>query len=218
MTRLIKCAARSSSKVIPAAISLLVLLGLQSTPATGEQDMIDFGDQATSECRLIGLQAPAPAGWFTVPISDLPDGMAGCQMMRTDRDDNLVGLIRLSASDTGARAPGEESRNRQVAIELEVLAAMGIKPRDRLWSRDDVPVSGPESSGFSSAQAVGLSAVIEETGLAQELHFLTFHGPSTQYALLLITPPPSTEPDIHQRNVGDFGRVIQGLKRASTND
>jgi hypothetical protein len=200
-----------------AAVLLVVLFSSPSARGS-DQDMTDFSEQATAICELIGLEASPPAGWFSVPMVDLPAGMSGCQMMRTDEDDAPVGIIRLSASDTGARSPGEESRNRQLAIELEVLAAMGIQARDRLWLRQDVPVTGERDAGFSKAQAVGLSAVIEGSGLPQEVHILAFHGPSTQYALLLITPSQETEPAIHSRNVADFAKLIQSLKVTSTDD
>ena len=191
-------------------------LMVATPPCLSEEDeyIVPFQDQTTPVCELIGLRATPPDGWFAVAMQDLPDGMAGCQLVRTDEDEALVGIIRMSASDTGGRPPGEDSRNRQVVIELEVLAAMGIQPRELIWRRDDVPLTGDKSAGFSSAQAVGLSATIDESGLDQELHFLTFHGPTTQYVLVLVTPPPETEPDIHRRNLSDFGGLIRGLEAA----
>ncbi len=201
-----------------ACFFLGVSFGASSLAQGVDEEGSDFSHQTTPTCELIGLMATPPTGWFSVPMVDLPAGMSGCQMIRTAQDETPVGIIRLSASDTGEHSPGENSRNRLVAIEMEVLAAMGIQPREPLWSREDVPLTDVHGVGFSNGQAVGLSAVIEGSGLPQEVHILAFHGPSTQYALLLITPPSANEPEIHSRNVSDFGKLIQGLQAVSIDD
>lgn len=193
---------------------LLPALALLANASMAEDEVIDLSERTTPTCELIGLVARPPEGWFSVPMEDTPPGLAGCQMMRTGENEELVGIIRLSSGDTGGRAPGEESHNRQIAIEIEILKAMGIRLHvaEPLWSRHDVPISDLRDAGFSeTGQAIGLAAEIEGSGLPQEVHFLTFHGPATQYALVLITPPRETEPEIYRRNIDDFARVIQTL-------
>ena len=196
-------------------IGVLLILACATGVVKADEVAADFSNRVTAYCELIGLRADVPDDWFSVPVEGMPPGMVGCQMMRTDETEALVGIIRLSSGETGELAPGAESRNRQLAIELAVLDAMGIETGDPLWSRNQVPLGGLGSAGFSDAQVVGLGATVRESGLPQEIHILAFHAPSTQYTLLLITPPKATEPQIYSRNLRDFGVLLQGLTRVS---
>lgn len=194
-------------------IGVLLVLASATGPVKAAEVAADFSDRATAYCELSGLRADVPDDWFSVPVEGMPPGMVGCQMMRTDETEALVGILRLSSGETGELAPGAESRNRQLAIELAVLEAMGIEPGDPLWSRDQVPLGGLGSAEFSNAQAVGLAATVRESGLPQEIHILVFHAPSTQYTLLLITPTKAAEPRVYSRNLRDFGILLQGLTK-----
>lgn len=185
----------------------LLLAGILPGLATAE-DTVDFSDQIAPTCELIGLVATPPEGWFSVSVQEMPTGMAGCQMMRVNEAEELVGVMRLRSSETGEIPPGDESRDELLASELRVLEAMGLQVGEPIWSRNDVPISG---LAFAGAQALGLAAVIEESGLPQEIHVLAFRGPFTQYALLLITPHRDAESEIYERNVADFGRLFQTL-------
>ena len=204
--------ARSAGRVVVTAC--LFLFALLPLKGVAEDEVIDFADQIVPFCSVLGLLAIPPSGWFAMYMEGLPEQLAGCQMMRTGPNEELVGIIRLSGSQVKDGKPGTDSRQRHVRFEIEVLRNMGIvlDQEEPLWSREDVPLTGIESAGFSdTAQAVGYRAVIVETRTPQEVHVLTFHGASMQYALVLITPPRFMEPDIHQRNTSDFGRVLGTL-------
>ncbi|TVQ37869.1 MAG: hypothetical protein EA370_06270 [Wenzhouxiangella sp.] len=197
----------------------IVVIGLWLMPLKGhaEDEFIDFADQLVPVCNVLGLLATPPADWFAVPMEGLPEQLAGCQMMRTGPTEELVGIIRVSGSRVRDGTPGTDSRQRHTLFEIEVLRNMGIvlDLEEPLWSRDSVPLADFGAAGFSDvAQAIGYRAVIVDTRTPQEVHLLTFHGPSTQYALVLITAPRFMEAEIYQRNTTDFGRVLGTLDAA----
>ncbi len=194
--------------IMAAALSMMPLNGYP------DEEIVDFSDQLVPVCNVLGLLAAPPADWFAVPMEGLPEQLAGCQMMRTGPAEELVGIIRVSASQVLDGTPGTDSRQRHILFEIEVLRNMGIvlDLEEPLWSRDSVPLADVGAAGFSdAAQALGYRAVIVDTRTPQEVHLLTFHGPSTQYALVLITPPRFMEEEIYQRNTTDFGRVLGTL-------
>lgn len=202
-------------------IAAFVIAGLFVMPAQAEDDILDFAGDTVPVCEVIDLLASPPEDWFAVPMEGLPSGLAGCQMMRTGPDEELVGILRVSGHRLREGEPGDQSRQRQLQFEVEVLGAMGIvlDIEQPLFSRDNVPLGGSRATGFSeAAQAIGFRALVLETEAPQEVHMLSFHGPDSQYALVLITPPRFVDQDIHQRNTADFARLLGSLDSVSALD
>jgi hypothetical protein len=196
--------------LIPALLAFSIAgAPFAASGVTGEDDeSVDFSDLATPTCEVEDLVALPPVGWISVPIEGLPEGMAGCQMMRLDGAQQLLGIARLRSTAAGENAPGEESFGQIVATEMVILEQMGYRVGDPLWSRQDVPIRG---AGFSNARAVGLPATIEQSTIPQEVHLLVFQSATVQYLVTLLTPAKDAEPAIYERNTADFGILIRTL-------
>src|SRR5210317_1825118 len=100
-------------KLRTAASILLVLTCLAGRAITAqdgaaEEDVVDFTEQITSTCELIGLIGLPPEGWFNVPIQSDRESLAGCQMMRTGDQDELLGILRLLSKVVPAETPEDE--------------------------------------------------------------------------------------------------------------
>ena len=189
--------------------SFVLSLTIPLQTAAQEEDVVDFSDKITSHCDVIGLHVPPPPDWFTMPIEETPEGIAGCMMMLADDEDLLLGILRVmsvSRSVDGFAGPDFES-----ILGLEIVSAteMGYQPEDLLWKRDSVPVAG---EGFETAQALGLSASVEGNPVGQEIHFLTFQNTLTQYVVTLLTPSKVDGPEYYQRNTEDFGTLIRSFQ------
>jgi hypothetical protein len=193
------------------ALVLLVLSAVAVAPTVAQrEEIIDFTDQISSSCELIGLIALPPPGWFNVPIESPLESLVGCQMMRTNENEELVGILRLLSTEVAVETPEETWFAELMGLEIAWLEEMGITLGATLWRRDDVPVAGP---GFDSGRAIGLEAVIDGNEVPQEVHFLGFGGPTLKYLLTLSTPARSVADGVYyDRNTADFGALIRSLQ------
>jgi hypothetical protein len=204
--------ARRISKFI-AYVACIVLT--TNLPAMSEEaEYEDFSDVVTQRCEVIGLIATPPDGWFNIPMQAMPDQLRGCQMLHVDGDDTLLGIIRLVSVLPGPGLSSDDVRDQLVSLEMSIWTEMGFQVGGPIWVRDEVPLRG---DGFDGASAIGLSAIIAESGLPQEIHVLTFrHEPTTtQYVLSLITPRAEEDADAHRGNLEGFAAVMGGLVRPS---
>jgi len=197
-----------TARVFPA---LVVMLAAQLTLGAGVDAYADFSDQVVPVCRVSGLNAYPPEGWFAVPVESGSAELQGCQMLRVrDGDAALVGMVRvlsLEWSDSDDAPPWE---NVLVSIEHEAVAGMGYSMGEVIWVRDSVPVQG---QGFANGRAVGFAASIEGNPLPQQAHFLLFDQGTTKYVVTLLTPGPEVDDGSdYQRNTTDFGAVIRSVK------
>jgi hypothetical protein len=203
------------TKLRTAACTLLALTCLVSRAITAqdeaaEQDVVDFTKQITPTCELIGLIGLPPEGWFNVPIQSDRESLAGCQMMRTGEQDELLGILRLLSKVVPAETPEDEWLPDFLGLEVAWLGQMGYAVGEPLWKRDDVPMAGTD---WGSGKAIGLSATIEGNTTPQEIHFLTFGSPTTKYLITLATPAESVEDGVfYKRNTADFGTLIRTLQ------
>jgi hypothetical protein len=180
------------------------------TLAQGEKDYVDFSDRITPTCELIGLVGIPPEGWFNVPIDSVGENLQGCQMMRTDEQEELVGILRLLSRDFPENTPEETWFTELLGLEVTWLEEMGITLGEPLWRRDDVPMTG---TGWEKAKAIGLSASGENSDITQEVHFLAFGGPTTKYLFSLATPAQAVDEGVYyKRNTDDFGVLIRTLQ------
>ncbi len=177
---------------------------------TAHTQVVDFSGQTMPTCEIAGLAVAPPGGWFSVPFEDPPEGHLGCQMMRTNEREELVGIIRVRSVMAPAREFTDEGHARYIGNEALALEQMGYTLADEpLWVRDDVPVKG---AGFREGRAVGVAAHIAGNDVPQEAHFLVFRTDSTKYLFTLLTPAQAHDETLHRRNTADFGLVIRTLK------
>ena len=193
----------------PTPIRLLVLCCLAALPATAsEEEHADFSDQMTPSCELIGLTGYPPEGWFTVPMKIPAPDLAGCQMMRTGDDDELLGILRLISVVVPEGTLEDKWLAGLLDLESQWLEEMGITLGEALFKRDDVPISG--LGDFKNGTGLGLEATIESNDTPQEVHFLGFNSPTIQYLLTLSTPARDVAEGVYyKRNTDDFGVLIQ---------
>ena len=192
----------------PFPTAALLALTATGTPAAANEDVIDFSDQITPICEVQGLLARPPAGWLNVPIESGEQQIAGCQMMLArDSDDALLGIMRVLSVDLADTDTGDNPAwSVALALEIELVGAMGYALGDALWKRDSVPVQG---QGFANGRAIGLQAFIEGNDSAQEAHFLMFDKAGVQYIVTLLTPGRDVEESAYyQRNTTDLGKLI----------
>jgi hypothetical protein len=194
-------------RVAKAMICGAVLAG---TPATGET--LDFTGLASDRCALIGLAAPAPDGWISIAMQDMPPQLAGCQMLRLE-DEMLLGIMRLISARAADSVAVGQARDGLVALEREIWAEMGLEIGPTLWQRDHVAVSG---EGFSDGAAIGLAARIVETDLPQEIHLLMFRRADTHYALSVITPAGDDAAAHYRANLDGFRQLLGTLAVPAT--
>jgi len=189
---------------------VLAVLYLPQYAVATEDKVVDFSDQMTSVCEVSGLYSPPPPGWFNVPI-DTGDARAmGCQMMRTEGNDVLVGILRLLSVKLPDTEDGPPWGMVMIEIERRNIAVMGYSIGEVLWSRETVPISGP---GFMNARAVGFKALIEGDDIPQEAQFLVFEKEKEKYIVTLLTPGRKVDEGIYyKRNTDDFGVLIRSLK------
>lgn len=194
------------------AIRLLVVFMLAASPAAvAEEDVVDFSDQITPTCELIGLIGRPPDGWFNVPIELPAADIAGCQMMRAGENDELLGLLRLLSVVVPEGTPKEKWLSGLLDLEAQWLEEMGITLGEPLFRRDDVPIAG--LGDFENGTGLGLSATIEGNDTPQEVHFLGFNSPTIQYLLTLSTPARDVEEGVYyKRNTDDFGVLIRSFQ------
>ncbi|MDD7971075.1 hypothetical protein [Roseinatronobacter alkalisoli] len=180
-------------------------------------DEMDLSDISTPGCAVSGLAVSPPAPWLNAQISGLPEQMSGCQMMRTDDDEHLVGIIRILSVQTGPGMSADEARERVIAFESLIWRDIGFEVTDRLWLREDVPVHDRHDEGFSSGSAVGLAAVIQGTQLPQEIHVLFFSRlpDNTHYVISLLTPSGPDATEIYAHNLEDYSRILNSLTLTS---
>ncbi len=191
------------------AIWVLVLVCLAAIPATAaDEEHVDFSDQLTSSCELIGLTGYPPEGWFNVPMEIPAPDLAGCQMMRTGDDDELLGILRLLSVVVPEGTPEDKWLSGLLDLEAQWLEEMGITLGEPLFKRDDVPIAG--LGDFKNGTGLGIEATIEGNETPQEVHFLGFNSPTIQYLLTLSTPARDVEEGIdYKRNTDDFGVLIR---------
>jgi hypothetical protein len=173
------------------------------------EDIVDFSGQVTPTCKVVGLTATPPPGWFNVPIDSEDKAISGCQMMRVGEQDELEGIIRLLSAQVEEAAESPPWYAVMIALEQQTISEMGYALGEVLWSRTDVPITG---EGFGNARAVGLTASIEGNDIPQEAHFLVFeHGPQ-KFIITLLTPAQEVDDSVfYKRNTEDFGVLIRSL-------
>jgi len=186
-------------------IGIQLLLPLPTAALADET--VDFSEQTTPTCELIGLVGQPPAGWFNVPIESPGPNLAGCQMMRAGEDEELAGIMRLLSLVVPEGTPEKEWFPALLDLEVAWLGEMGITLGETLFARENVPSQGP---GFDPGRAVGLAATIEGNSTPQEVHFLGFGGLQAKYMLTLATPGREVDGGTHyQRNTADFGVLLR---------
>jgi hypothetical protein len=202
---------------LPPLLAVALVLATTATAAAAQDpgaeepgaEYLDFSDFLTPTCELAGLRALPPAGWFNVSVQDPPAGHRGCQMMRTNEADELVGLMRLRSIDAAAVEFSGDGYDAFVADELAVLGSMGYVVGEPIWARDEVPVAG---HGFTSGRAVGFEVALED-GAPHELHLLVFRGAEAKYLLLLATPTRAFDAALYSGNEAGFATLITTLQQ-----
>lgn len=203
------------TKLRIAASTLLVLTCLVARAITAqdgatEEDVVDFTEQITPTCELIGLVGLPPADWFNVPIQSEREDFVGCQMMRVGEQQELLGILRLLSRNVPADTPEETWISEIIGMEIAWLAQMGYTVGEPLWSKDDVAMAGTD---WGQGKAVGLAATIEGNDTPQEVHLLAFGSPTTKYLITLATPAQEVESGVfYKRNTTDFGTLIRTLQ------
>ena len=193
-----------------AGLFLIVLTAVTSLAVAADEDYVDFSDRITPTCELIGLVGVPPEGWFNVPIQSEATDISGCQMMRTNDQEELVGILRLLSKVFPVDTPEETWFSELVGIEVTSLGEMGITLGEPLWRKDDVPMTGMD---WENGKAIGLEATIEGNDAPQEVHFLAFGGPTTKYLISLSTPNKAFDDSTHyRRNTGDFAVLIRTMQ------
>lgn len=193
-----------------AGLLLMVSIVVTAPSVAADEDYVDFTDRITPECELIGLIGIPPEGWFNVPIQTEATDIRGCQMMRTNDQEELVGILRLLSKVFPADTPEETWFTDLVGMEVTSLGEMGITLGEPLWSKDDVPMTGMD---WDDGKAIGLEARIEGNDAPQEVHFLAFGGPTTKYLISLWTPNKAVDDSAHYtRNTGDFAVLIRTMQ------
>ncbi|MFC1719792.1 hypothetical protein ACFL00_01460 [Pseudomonadota bacterium] len=191
--------------------STFLLNFLWVSTVIADEDFIDFSDKTTATCVVKGLTAKPPPGWFNVPIESEDDALTGCQMMRTGREEELLGILRVLSVQLEQDEDSPPWYAVMLALEQQILAQMGYTLGDVLWRKDNVPISG---EGFENARALGLAASIEGNDVPQEAHFLVFEHGSQKFLITLLTPARDVdEGTYYQRNTDDFGVLIRTLNR-----
>ena len=186
-----------------------ILLRLPAA-AQEESDYVDFSDRITPTCELIGLVGLPPEGWFNVPIEDTGEDLAGCQMMRTNESEELVGILRLLSRVFPEGTPEETWFTEMLGVEVVWLGEMGITLGEPLWRKDDVNMAGTD---WGQAKAIGLAAATNGSDTPQEVHFLAFGGPTNKYLFTLATPAETVDEGLYyKRNTADFGILIRTLQ------
>jgi hypothetical protein len=187
---------------------LFSVLGVAiADPGLSRDEVIDFSDRMTPTCELIGLVGLPPEGWFNVPIEAPQDDLAGCQMMRTDENEELVGMIRLLSREVPEGTPEETWMPELIGLEAAWLEEMGVVLGDPIWRKEEVAVAG---EGFEAGKAIGLAATIEGSEYPQEVHLLAFGTPTIKYLVSLCTPDSTVDAGVHlERNTADMGTVIR---------
>jgi hypothetical protein len=172
------------------SITLFLLFFIESIAARDDA-YLDFTDQMTPVCSVVGLTVEPPTGWINVPIDSQDNTIAGCQMMLIESE-ALIGIMRLLS----VQVPDDiDAHKMLVGIEAQAIVGMNYELGERLWHSENVPVSGLE--GFGDGNALGVSLSIPGNANAQEGHFLTFHGPEAHYILTLLTPAESVDDGSH---------------------
>jgi hypothetical protein len=196
-------------------LAVVLLSSSLASPVLAEpDDVIDFSEQTTAICEVVGLTAPPPSGWFNVAIDSDDEALSGCQMMRAGDQEELVGIIRLVSVTVEEEEDSPPWYAVMIAIEQQIIGEMGYELGEVMWSRQDVPISG---EGFANARAVGLSASIKGNDTPQEVHFLLFEHGQQKFIITLLTPGRDVDEGVfYKRNTDDFGILIRSLNRKSS--
>ncbi|MEM9530908.1 MAG: hypothetical protein AAGA23_08310 [Pseudomonadota bacterium] len=186
---------------------------LLASMSMASAETMDFSDQITPFCEVLGLKVAPPPGWINVPIDTGQRGdLAGCQMMHIEAK-ALTGIIRILSLDIPDGSPNPEAPpwfQRMVSLEVPFLEAMGYQLGELLFRRDSVPIAG---QGFEGARALGVGALIEGgDGTPQEAHFLLFKGPQAKYVITTLTPGRDVEGgSYYKKNTQAMGTVMRTL-------
>jgi hypothetical protein len=193
-------------------VAVLATLSVHAGVALAQAQTVDFSSRVTPACEFAGLTVKPPAGWINVPFDKPPKGHRGCQLMRINEREELVGIIRVRSATEPTAEFKEEGFGRLLANEAVAVSEMGyVLARESLWARENVPVSG---AGFRDGRAVGVAARITGNDVPQEAHFLVFRSDDAKYVFTLLTPQQSYSESLYQRNSSDFGVVIRSLQPA----
>ena len=168
-------------------------------------------EASSTRCELIGLAAHAPQGWSSQPMVDMPETMAGCVLTRHDETGGLLGIQRLMSVTTSPDVAVEQAQAGMADLEVAIWNEMGFEIVEPLWRRDEIPMGGSMSKGFSTGTLLGMSAVIEETELSQEIHLLLFHREKTHYAVTLISPRSDATESLFQENRAAWNTLLGSL-------
>ena len=186
--------------------SIFIVAIILATSAVVAQD---FSDKVKPTCELAKIVARPAEGWFNVPIESPRPGHLGCQMMRTNDAEELVGILRIRSVTAPAAEFSADNEAALIADERKILQRMNIEVGpEPLWTRDNVPLKG---AGFSEARGGGYPASVGGNPVNQEVHFLTFRAEDARYLVTLITPSKRHDEGVYKRNTDDFGVVIRSL-------
>ena len=169
----------------------------------------DFSDKIKPTCELAKIVARPAEGWFNVPIESPRPGHLGCQMMRANDAEELVGVLRIRSVTAPAAEFSADSDAALIADERKILQRMNVEVgAEPLWTRENVPLKG---AGFREARGGGYPASVDGNPVPHEVHFLTFRAEEARYLVTLITPSKRHDEEIYKRNTDDFGVVIRSL-------
>ena len=186
--------------------SIFIVAIVLAASAVGAQD---FTDKVKPTCELAKIVARPAEGWFNVPIESPRPGHLGCQMMRTNDAQELVGVLRIRSVTAPAAEFGADNEAALVDDERKILQKMNIEVGpEPLWTREKVPLKG---AGFREARGGGYPASIDGNPVPHEVHFLTFRAEDARYLVTLITPSKRHDEGVYKRNTDDFGVVIRSL-------
>ncbi len=176
------------------------------------QERLDFADRATPRCEIEGLVAVPPPGWLNVPIANPPAGNRGCMMIRTNENEEPVGILRIRSLAAPALKKDGEPFEALFISEVEALDRMGcaILDQEPLFVRSDVPIKG---DGFRDGKGIGFAAAIEGNRVPQEVHLLMFRSERAEYIVSLAMPAKSHDAKLWDRNTEDFGTLIRTLQQ-----
>ncbi len=141
---------------------------------------------ATSIEPLVETTGPArlrfhyPQSWRTLVPEQLPTGKEVVDLYNFDDDQHLNGLIRIKAVSKELGG-GLNGLHRSLLEEFQE-ANLTIQ---NLYYQAELPIANPR---FSRGQYVIYEAVIEESGIAQELWISVFEDAAHYFAVALLTP------------------------------
>lgn len=198
----------------PICLVAAVLLAAHSTMAADSEESMDVGTARASRCELIGLIGHAPEGWSNDPMQFADADLAGCEMLRSGDNGELLGFVRLLSVVVPEETPKDKWLSGLIDLEVGWLQEGGFTLGELLFRRDDVPLSG--LGDFENGTGIGLGASSESSDSPREVHFLGFNGPRIQYLLTLLTPAREVDGGIeYRRNIDDFGVLMRTFQLAA---